>query len=114
MNQLFVPTHVIKNCRKLDQLPQCSDFARRADVLMADNGFTDRFCLSEWRMEGFWEEVKGEDATIEFEWEEGAMEVLFCSADVVEEAGKEVRFVAKVPIWKLLSTYSLSCMQLQN
>ena len=36
------------------------------------------------------------------------MEVLVGSADIVEEAGKEVGFVAEMPVWELLGADSLS------
>lgn len=69
--------------------------------MVADDGFADGFCLCELCFERF-EEVEGDDATLEFEGEAGAGLVLRCGADVVEEAGQEVCFWAEVPGGKML------------
>ena len=75
---------------------------------MADHGFGDGFGLGRGRAQGS-EEGVGEHAAVEFEGEEGGIQVGGCGADVVEEAGEEVGFGGEGPVWKLLMADRLAC-----
>ena len=76
--------HVVKNCRKLQDLAKHCYGAGGSNVLVADDSFGDGFGLRLWRMKCGVQEIECDVTAAEFEREEGGNQVLGGGTDVME------------------------------
>lgn len=91
MHQPRVAAHVIIDGGQLDELAEESQRARRAEVLVPDDGLGDGLGLALRRAELLADEVERQKAAVELEGELRRAEVGGCGADVVQEGGDRQR-----------------------
>lgn len=103
MYDIWLPAHVVKLGRDLDQLAHSRYCARLPRILVANDGFADAFRLGKWRTEAL-EFLQCDEASLELKGHVRARSILGSGADVVKETRQGPSLVegASVPGWKVL------------